>query len=222
MDRQEKWNIINEAYEKYAEKIKSLEYISDNDSIYSSTRCKDGLSIFYPHHIKEIDAEMSSGKTLTLTQRIKLNNERKSADFLYGFKWRGDEHVGYILDRFIRNEPVLLKSGKTSKKKTYLESYAVVASYNFYSGNVEVNILTGSEIDSMEYLTEAKTPEDFYEAYKRFFEEAERLRRQQEMHITVGLWEDMQEQIRQLSERINELSNDLSDNYTRKYNSEEE
>ena len=222
MDAQEKSQIINAAYEneKYAEQMKSLEYIKENDNEFGPV-ADDGLSLFRPHNLKPIADEMNRSKTanLSIADRIKMNRNRKQENCLYGFKWRADQHIGYILEQFIRNEPVILKSGKTSKNKTFLQNYAVVASYNFYTGNIEVNILSGSEIDSMEFIGEIPNSEGFYYEYLLFESDKDQQRRSQQMTITVGLWEDMQKQIQKLETRIGELEQDLRDNYSRIPNS---
>jgi hypothetical protein len=225
MNSEEKSRIIKDAYEngKYADKIKSLEYIKQNNTEFS-LKGPDGLPVFRPHNLKSFEYEMSHSRTsgLPVTERIRMNRNRKREDCIYGFNWRADQHIGYILEQFIRREPVILKSGKTSKTKTFLQNYAVVASYNFYTGNIEVNILTGSDIDSLEYIGEIPDSEKFYQDYLVFKETENNKRRSQPVTITVGTWEDLQQQIRKLESRIGELERDIRENYSRIHNSLED
>lgn len=214
MNESEKSQIIRDAYEneKYADKMKSLKYIEKNDSEFGPVGA-DGLSLFRPHNLKPIAEQMNSGKEFHIA---------KEEDILFGFKWRGDQHIGYILEQFSREEPVILKSGQTSKNKTSIQIYYVVASYNFYTGNIDVNILTDSDRDSMERIAEIPNTETFYYDYLLFAADEDRQRRSQQMTITVGLWEDMQKQIQKLESRLDDLEKDLSENYSRRHNSLED
>ena len=226
MDDKEKYQIISEAREKYAEKINSLKFIEEKDSIYGPLG-EDGLSIFRPHNITKIVDEIfhvCDVDYLDDDYREKLNSYKNamSSDVLFGFKYRADEHVGYVLCTFSCMEPVILKSGRPSKIKTEEKDYTVVAAYNFYTNNIDVILLEGSERLLLTPLVMADTPEQFYKDYKEYCDILETRHRDEKMTITNGMWEDMQEQIRKLTNRIDELERDLSENYSRKYNSLED
>ena len=214
MNDKEKSQFIRDAYEneKYADKMKSLEYIEENDTEFGPVGA-DGLSLFRPHNLKLIADEMNRSKECHIS---------KEEDCLFGFKWRGDQHIGYILEQFTREEPVILKSGKASKNKTFMQNYFLVASYNFYTGNIDVNILTGSDRDSIEKVAEIPSTESFYYDYLLFAADQDLQRRSQPMTISVGLWEDMQKQIQKLESRLDDLEKDLSENYSRRHNSLED
>lgn len=223
MDAQRKQQLISEAEEKFAEKIRSLEFIKKNDNEWGP-KGEDGLSVFRTknmlaikdRYFRPIDAAMPIG------ERIKQNARQKLSNVLWGFKYKADEHIGYILDVIRETEPVMLKSGKPSKNKTEEKCYDVVASYNFYSSNIEVNVLDAYYVNDFENLAYAETPEQFFNEYKRLEKEAEEKRRSQKMTITVGQWEDMLAKIDKVNNRLNELEHDLSENYERRYNSQEE
>lgn len=226
MDDKEKYQIISEAREKYAEKINSLKFIEEKDSIYGPLG-EDGLSIFRPHNITKIVDEIfhvCDVDYLDDDYREKLNSYRNAmrSDVLFGFKYRADEHIGYVLYTFSCMEPVILKSGRPSKTKTEEKDYAVVAAYNFYTNNIDVILLEGSERSILTPLVKADTPAQFYKDYKDYCDILEIKRRNEKMTITTGMWEDMQEQIRKLSNRIDELERDLTENYSRRYNSLED
>ena len=226
MDEQKRNQIISEAREKYAEKINSLKFIEEKDDMYGPLG-DDKLSIFRPHNITKIVDEVFHVCDVDYIDddyRDKLNsykNEMRS-DVLFGFKYHGDEHVGYVLCTFSCMEPVILKSGRPSKIKTEEKDYAVVAGYNFYTNNIDVIFLEGSDRFRLTPLVKAETPEEFYKDYEEYCDILETRHREEKMTITVGMWEDMQEQIRKLSSRIDELEHDLSENYSRRYNSIEE
>jgi len=139
---------------------------------------------------------------------------------LYSFKYKANEHAGYVLETITEQEPLVLPSGRLSKNKKEDKKYYVVASYNFYTGNIEVNVLDASV--SMTPLMKFKCPEDYYILYKRTIEAAERERRNKPMLITVGMWEYLQKEIKRLENMIKENANDVSENYERRYRSEEE
>ena len=224
MDDQKKQQIISEAKEKYVEKINSLKFIKESNNRYGLLG-EDGLSIFRPHNITKIVDEVfhvCDVDYLDDDYREKLNSYRNEmrSDVLFGFKYRANEHVGYVLCTFSCIEPVILKSGRLSKTKTEEKDYAVVAGYNFYTGNIDVIILEGSERFILTPLVKADTPEQFYTDYKEYCNILEVKHRDEKMTITAGMWEDMQKQIRELSNRIDELERDLSENYSRRYNDE--
>ena len=226
MDDQKKYQIISEAMEKYAEKINSLKFIKEKDDMYGPLG-DDKLSIFRPHNITKIVDEVfhvCDVDYLDDDYREKLNSYKNAmrSDVMFGFKYHGDEHVGYVLRTFSCMEPVILKSGRPSKTKTEEKDYAVVAAYNFYTNNIDVILLEGSERSILTPLVKTDTPEQFYKDYKDYCDILEIRHRDEKMIITTGMWEDMQKQIRELSNRIDELEQDLSENYSRIYNSMEE
>lgn len=226
MDDQKIYQIISEAREKYTEKINSLQFIKERDSKYGLTG-EDGLSIFRPHNITKIVDEVfhvCDVDYLDDDYREKLNSYKNAmrSDVLFGFNYHGDEYVGYVLRTFSCIEPVILKSGRPSKTKTEEKDYTVVAAYNFYTNNIDVILLEGSERFLLTPLVKADTPEQFYKDYKEYCDILEIRHREEKITITAGMWEDMQEQIRKLSNRIDELERDLSENYSRRYNSLEE
>lgn len=222
MDAQKKCLLISEAREKFAEKIRSLEFIKKNDNC--GLKSKDGLSIFRPHNMLTVKDKYFRPREamMTVQERIDSNASRKPENILWGFKYKADQHIGYILENVRVTEPMILKSGKPSKNKTVEKFYIVVASYNFSTNNVELNILDDSYKNSMESLAYAETPEKFIETYKQYAKEFEKERRAQKMTVTVGIWEDMLNEIKKLSNRIDALENNLSENYTKRYNSQEE
>ena len=222
MDAQKKFLLISEAREKFTEKIRSLEFIKKNDNY--GLKGKDGLSIFRPHNMLTVKDKYFRPREamMTVQERIDSNASRKPENILWGFKYKADQHIGYILENVRVTEPVILKSGKPSKNKTVEKFYMIVASYNFYTNNVELNVLDDSYKNSMESLAYAETPEKFLETYKQYAKEFEEVRRSQKMTVTVGIWEDMLAKIEKINNRINELEHDLSENYTRRYNSQEE
>jgi hypothetical protein len=65
-------------------------------------------------------------------------------------------------------------------------------------------------------------PEAYYEHYKETLKRNEERRRSKQMVITVGMWEDLQKEIKRLENMIQENANDVSENYERRYRSEEE
>ena len=226
MDKKRKEQIISDAYDKYADRIESLDFIKDKHNSHGS-KAYDGLSIFRPHnitkavdevfHVCDIDYIDDDYRTAITSWKYEL-----PTDVLFGFKYQGDEHIGYVLEQFEETEPLILKSGRLSKNKTEQKKYATIASYNFYSGNVEVNVLDESYIKSMTPLVRANTPEDFLNDYNEYCSILEVNRRDEVITITRGEWEDMLSEIRKLKERIDEMDRDLRDNYTRRHNSRED
>lgn len=226
MDAQEKSKIISEAYDNYAEIIESLKFIEHNDNSYGPLG-SDGLSIFRPHNITKIVDDIfhhdwSNSELDEYRHIMDICKEELMTDVLFGFKWCGDEHVGYILKTFKRAEQLILSSGRPSKNKTYAETYVLVAAYNFYSGNIDVILMRGSEINCLTPLVIVKTPEEFYNDYLKYSKQLEDERRSQPMIITVGMWEDVLAQIKKLYDKIEAHEEDVRNNYERRYNSEEE
>ena len=225
METQLKNKIISEAYIEFADKINSLNYIKENDNSFGPTG-DDGLSIFRPHNISKAVDEIFHIVDVdyiddNYREKLKSYEYALSPDVLFGFKYRADEHIGYVLKTFSCIEPVMLMSGRPSKSKTEEKNYAVIASYNFYSGNIDVNVIESRTVTLMA-LAKTDSPEQFYKDYQEYCDILEVKRRDKKMIITTGMWEDMQNQIRKLSERIDELKNNLSENYERRYNSMEE
>ena len=226
MDEKVKSQLISEAYDKYAEIIESLKFIEENDNMFGP-KGSDGLSIFYPHNItKVVDSVFHrcapNYKDDSYRETIQTYKEYLMSDVLFGFKYRGDEYVGYILKDFYQEEPLILKSGRPSKNKTEMKQCLLLAGYNFYTGNIDVILMEGSTIDCLVPLVAARTPEEFYNDYLKYSKELENTRRNQPMTITVGMWEDIQEQIKKLHARIDEREEYVRNNYERRYNSEEE
>lgn len=226
MNDEKKYQIISEVKEKYAEKINSLKFIKEKDNMYGPLG-EDKLSIFRPHNITKIVDEVfhfCDVDYLNDDYREKLNSYKNAmrSDILFGFKYCANEYVGYVLCTFTCTEPVILKSGRPSKNKTEEKYYTVVTAYNFYTNNIDVILLEDSDRLLLTPLVKADTPEQFYKDYKIYCDILETRRRDEKMTITVGMWEDMQEQIRKLSNRIDELKIDLSENYSRRYNSLED
>lgn len=226
MDKKRKEQIISDAYDKYADRIESLDFIKDKHN-YHGPKASDGLSIFRPHnitkavdevfHVCDVDYIDDDYRTAITSWKYEL-----PSNVLFGFKYQGDEHIGYVLEQFVETEPLILKSGRLSKNKTEQKKYATIASYNFYSGNVEVNVLDDSYIKSMTPLVRANTPEDFLNDYNEYCSILEVNHRDEVITITRGEWEDMLSEVRKLKERIDEMDRDLRDNYTRRHNSLED
>lgn len=232
MDANKKSMLIDEAKQKYAELIKELEFIKKSDSEYFDVKGPDKLCMFRPENVqwaKEnifFPADNSSFYPL-----YNLYDKEPVVNMLYAFKHCADQHVGYILEVITEQEPVVLKSGRPSKNKTEEKKYYIVVSYNFYTGNIEMNVLDDSV--SMTPLMRFKiidpiegerflNPEAYYEHYKANVKQNEENRRTKQMVITVGMWEDMQAEIKRLENMIKENADDVSENYARRYRSEEE
>lgn len=233
MDAKRKSMLIDEAEQKYAEKIKELEFIKKSDSEFFDTKGPDKLCMFRPENVQWAKDNVffpADNSSYYLLYNL-YDKEPVVLDMLYAFKHCADQHVGFILDIITEEEPVMLKSGRPSKNKTNFKKYYVVASYNFYTGNIEMNVLDSSV--SMSPLMRYRiidpingerflNPEAYYEHYKASVKRNEENRRSKQMTITVGMWEDMQAEIKRLENMIRENANDVSENYTRRYRSEEE
>ena len=232
MDAKRKSMLIDEAKKKYAELIKELEFIKKSDSEYFDVKGPDKLCMFRPENVQwakdnvfSITIEDNYYPLYMKCEGLIVHN------MLYAFKHCADQHVGYILDVFTEEEPVILSSGRPSKNKTEEKKYYIVASYNFYTGNIEVNVLDASiqmtplmrfkvydPVEGERFLN----PEAYYEHYNETVKRNEERRRSKQMVITVGMWEDLQKEIKRLENMIQENANDVSENYTRRYRSEEE
>ena len=219
MDAQRKSMLISEAKEKYAELIKELDFIKKSDSEFFDIKGPDKLCMFREKNVMWARENVFSPYDFTMSLYPEADGKIHSY-MLYSFKYRADEHVGYVLETITEQEPLVLPSGRLSKNKKKDKKYYVVASYNFYTGNIEVNVLDASV--SMTPLMKFRRPEDYYILYKRTIEAAERERRNKPMLITVGMWEDLQKEIKRLENMIQENANDVSENYERRYRSEEE
>jgi hypothetical protein len=230
MDAKRKSMLIDEAEQKYAELIKELEFIKESDSEFFDTKGLDKLCMFREKNVMWARENVFSPYDSTMSLYPEADGKIHSY-MLYSFKYRADEHVGYVLETITEQEPLVLPSGRLSKNKTEDKKYYVVASYNFYSGNIEVNVLDASV--SMTPLMRFKVydpekgkrflnPEAYYEHYKASVKRNEERRREKTMTITVGMWEDMQKEIKRLENMINEHAKDVSENYERRYRSEEE
>ena len=222
--------LIDEAKQKYAELIKELDFIKKSDSEFFDTKGLDKLCMFREKNVMWARENVFSPYDFTMSLYPEADGKIHSY-MLYSFKYRADEHVGYVLETITEQEPLVLPSGRPSKNKTENKNYYVVASYNFYSGNIEVNVLDASV--QMTQLMRFKVydpvegerflnPEAYYEHYKKTLKRNEERRRSKQMTITVGMWEDMQAEIKRLEQMIKENANDVSENYTRRYRSEEE
>ena len=233
MDDKRKSMLISEAEQKYAEKIKELEFIKKSDSEFFDTKGPDKLSLFRPENIKwAVKNVFSPADGFSYYPLYDLYaHDVMKFDMLYAFKHCADQHVGFILDIITEEEPVILSSGRPSKNKTNFKKYYIVASYNFYTGNIEVNVLDANiqmtplmrfkvydPVEGERFLN----PEAYYEHYKETIKRNEERRRSKQMVITVGMWEDMRAEIKRLEQMIKENANDVSENYTRRYRSEEE
>jgi hypothetical protein len=225
--------LIDEAKQKYAESIKELEFIKKSDSEFFDTKGPDKLSLFRPENIKwAVKNVFSPADGFSYYPLYDLYaHDVMKLDMLYAFKHCADQHVGFILEIVTEEEPLVLPSGRLSKNKTEEKKYYVTASYNFYTGNIEVNVLDSSV--SMTPLMKFKVynpeggvrflnPKAYYEHYKNTLKQNEENRRSKQMVITVGMWEDLQKEIKRLENMIQENANDVSENYERRYRSEEE
>ena len=219
MDAKRKSMLIDEAKQKYAELIKELEFIKKSDSEYFDVKGPDKLCMFREKNVMWARENVFSPYDFTMSLYPEADGKIHSY-MLYSFKYKADEHVGYVLETITEQEPLVLPSGRLSKNKTEDKKYYVVASYNFYTDNIEVNVLEASV--SMTPLMKFRCPEDYYILYKRTIEAAERERRNKPLLITVGMWEDLQKEIKRLENMIQENANDVSENYERRYRSEEE
>lgn len=217
-----------EMYEKFEAKKKDLEFIQESDFGNFDIMGPDNRSIFRPENIEWAKKNVFTIDEYNLLMLCELPVGPVPEDVLYSFKLNGDCHVGYLLAVKTRMEPVILKSGRPSKTKTEEKNYYVMASYNFYNDNIEMNVLSDYRITPLIHFNIQKTkniintPEDYYEYYKQALKNNEEKRRSNPMMVTVGMWEDVQAELKRLNEKIEELENDLSENYTRRYNSEEE
>ena len=222
--------IDSEMNEKFTAKKKDLEFIQESDFGNFDIMGPDNRSIFRPENIewaKQNVFAIGDGDNRMMLYELPVGPVPE--DVLYSFEFNGDCHVGYLLIVKTRMEPVILKSGHPSKNKTEEKSYYVMASCNFYNDNIEVNV-----IDDFSRLTPLirfnvpnslfgfSTPRDYYNHYKKTIADNEERRRMRPMMVTVGMWEDVQAELKRLNEKIEELENELSENYTRRYNSEEE
>jgi len=233
MDAKRKSMLIDEAKQKYAELIKELDFIKKSDSEFFDTKGPDKLSLFRPENIKwAVKNVFSPADGFSYYPLYDLYaHDVMKLDMLYAFKHCADQHVGFILEIVTEEEPLVLPSGRLSKNKTEEKKYYVTASYNFYTGNIEVNVLDSSV--SMTPLMKFKVynpeggvrflnPKAYYEHYKNTLKQNEENRRSKQMVITVGMWEDLQKEIKRLENMIQENANDVSENYERRYRSEEE
>ena len=233
MDAKRKSMLIDEAKQKDAELIKELDFIKKSDSEFFDTKGPDKLSLFRPENIKwAVKNVFSPADGFSYYPLYDLYaHDVMKLDMLYAFKHCADQHVGFILEIVTEEEPLVLPSGRLSKNKTEEKKYYVTASYNFYTGNIEVNVLDSSV--SMTPLMKFKVynpeggvrflnPKAYYEHYKNTLKQNEENRRSKQMVITVGMWEDLQKEIKRLENMIQENANDVSENYERRYRSEEE
>lgn len=220
--------IDSEMNEKFTAKKKDLEFIRETNNEYFKHKGPDKRSIFCPESIEWAKDNVFSMDEDNLLIIYELPVGPVPEDVLYSFEFNGDCHVGYLLAVKTRMEPVILKSGRPSKTKTEERSYYVMASYNFYNDNIEINVLSDYRITPLihfniwETAESISTPEEYYEYYKQALKNNEEKRLSNPMMITVGMWEDVQAELKRLNEKIEELENELSENYTRRYNSEEE
>ena len=226
MDKKRKELIISDAYDRYADRIESLDFIKDRHN-YHGPKGSDNLSIFRPHNITKVVDEIFHICNVDYIDDdyrkvIDSWKDELPSDVLFSFKWQGDENVGYVLEKFEETEPVVLPSGRLSKDKTTQKNYAIVASYDFFSGNVEVRLLDDSYINALTPLVRANKPEDFLTDYQDYSNVLDTNNRNEVITITRGEWDDMLSEISKLKERIDSLEKDLRDNYTPIYNSLEE
>ena len=233
MDVSRKSMIINDAKQKYAELIKELDFIKESDREFFDTKGPNKLCMFRPENVqwaKEnvFSPNVDSNRIILYDIYVK---EPTTLDMLYSFSYYADQHVGYILDIITEEEPFVLPSGRLSKNKTEEKKYYVTASYNFYTGNIEVNVIDASVrmnplmIFKNIYVTNGEkflNPEAYYKHYKSTVKQNEERRRSQPLTITVGMWEDLQNALKRLENMINENAEDVSENYERRYRSEEE
>lgn len=233
MDASRKSMIINDAKQKYAELIKELDFIKESDREFFDTKGPNKLCMFRPENVQWAKENVFSPNDDS--NRITLYDlyvkEPITLDMLYSFSYYADQHVGYILDIITEEEPLVLPSGRLSKNKTEEKKYYVTASYNFYTGNIEVNVIDASvqmtplmrfKIINIHEGEVFLNPEAYYEHYKATVKQNEERRRSQPLTITVGMWEDLQDAIKRLENMINENAEDVSENYERRYRSEEE
>ena len=233
MDANKKSMLIDEAKQKYAELIKELEFIKKSDSEYFDVKGPDKLCMFRPENVQWAkDNVFFPADNFSFYPLYNLyDKEPVVLDMLYSFKHCADQHVGFILEIVTEEEHLVLPSGRMSKNKTEEKKYYVTASYNFYSGNIDVNVLDSSV--SMTPLMKFKVynpeggvrflnPKAYYEHYKNTLKQNEENRRSKQMVITVGMWEDLQKEIKRLEQMIKEKADDVSENYPRRYRSEEE
>ena len=230
MDASRKSMIINDANQKYADLIKELDFIKKSDSEFFDTKGPNKLCMFRPENVQWAKENVFSPNddSNLITLYDLYVKEPITLDMLYSFSYYADQHVGYILDIITEEEPLVLPSGRLSKNKTEEKKYYVTASYNC---NIEVNVIDASvqmtplmrfKIINIHEGEVFLNPEAYYEHYKATVKQNEERRRSQPLTITVGMWEDLQDAIKRLENMINENAEDVSENYARRYRSEEE